>query len=88
MGRTWLSVPIGFGIRVGRSISDSELRPRMPAWRKWELCHGLIKAAKARGEKMTKDEAAYCVDKAIDIGGVDVIEQEIEAGEATCEARK
>jgi hypothetical protein len=85
MPRTWVSIPIlRTGIRIGRSWADSELRPRMPAWRKWELCHGLIKAAKARGEKMTKDEAAYCVDKAIGIGGIEVVEQEIE-NEATIE---
>ena len=79
MPRTWLSIPIlRTGIRVGRSWSDSELRPRLPAWRKWELYHGLIKAAKARGEKMTKDEATYCVDKAVDIGGLEVVEQTIE----------
>jgi hypothetical protein len=79
MGRTWLSVPIGrTGIRIGRSISDSELRPHLPAWRKWELVRGLIKAAKAHGEKMTKDEAEYLTNKADDIGGLDVIEQEID----------
>jgi hypothetical protein len=83
MGRTWISVALGrTGIRLGRSISDSELRPRLPRWRKWELVRGLIKAAKARGEKMTKDEAAYCVEKAIDVGGVDVIEQTIEESNA------
>jgi hypothetical protein len=58
MPRTWISVPIGHRIRIGRSIADSEWRGRLPGWRKYELCHGLIKAAEARGEKMSKDEAA------------------------------
>jgi hypothetical protein len=72
MGRTWLSIPIGrTAIRIGRSIADSELRPRLPGWRKFELCHGLIKAAAARGEKMSKDEAAYIVDKALAVGAID-----------------
>jgi hypothetical protein len=69
MGRTWLSIPVGkTGIRVGRSVADSELRGQLPGWRRYELCHGLIKAAEARGEKMTKDEAAYIVDKALASG--------------------
>lgn len=72
MPRSWISVPIArTGIRIGRSIADSELRPHLPSWRKWELCHGLIKAAEGRGEKMTKDEAAYIVDKALATGGLD-----------------
>jgi hypothetical protein len=83
MPRSWISIPIlRTGIRIGRSISDSELRPRLPRWRKWELCQGLIKAAKARGDKMTKDEAAYCVDKAVDVGGLDIVEQTIEESNA------
>jgi hypothetical protein len=67
MPRSWISVPIGHGIR----IADAELRPRLPSWRKYELCHGLIKAAEARGEKMTKDEAAYIIDKALAVGLID-----------------
>jgi hypothetical protein len=72
MPRTWLSVPLGrTGIRIGRSIADSELRPHLPSWRKFELCHGLIKAAEARGEKMSKDEANYIVEKALATGAID-----------------
>jgi hypothetical protein len=44
------------------------LPTRNCGWRKYELCHGLIKAAEARGEKMTKDEAAYIVDKGLATG--------------------
>jgi hypothetical protein len=73
MGRTWLSVPIlRTGIRIGRSIADSELRQhRLPSWRKFELCHGLIKAAEARGETLTREDADYIVDKALATGAID-----------------
>jgi len=72
MGRTWISVPFGrTGIRIGRSISDSEMRPRLPSWRRFELRRGLQEAAKARGETMTKDEADYCIDKALATGLLD-----------------
>ena len=44
--RTWGSINIGHGIRKGRSYGPEDLGPpRLPSWRKWELCHGLIKAA-------------------------------------------
>jgi hypothetical protein len=83
MPRTWLSlsVPILRGLRVGRSWADSELRPRLPAWRKWELRRGLKDAAKARGETMPEDQASYLVDKAVDVGGIEVIEDIIEEAE-------
>jgi hypothetical protein len=72
MGRTSFSFPIGrTGIRISRSISDSELRRRLPSWRKFELIHGLMRSAEARGVKMTKDEANYIVDKATDTGELD-----------------
>jgi hypothetical protein len=72
MPRTWLSVPIGrTGIRIGRSISDSELRRRLPSWRKWELIHGLMRSAAARGVKMPKDESTYLVERATDTGELD-----------------
>jgi hypothetical protein len=34
MPRSWISVPIGHGVRLGRSIADAELQPRLPSWRK------------------------------------------------------
>jgi hypothetical protein len=71
MGRTFLSVSLGHGIRVGRSISDSDLRRRLPSWRKYELIHGLMRAAAARGEKMDRAEATYLVEKATDTGEID-----------------
>jgi hypothetical protein len=57
MGRTWLSIPIGrTGIRIGRSIADSEWRGRLPSWRRYELRKGLQAAAEARGEPMTRED--------------------------------
>jgi hypothetical protein len=87
MPRNFISLSLGHGLRIGRSFSDSELRRRLPSWRKYELIHGLMRSAAARGVKMTKDEAAYCVDKAVDIGGVDVIEQEIEQAKGNAAAK-
>jgi hypothetical protein len=44
--RTWGSINIGHGIRIGRSMADSELRPKVPGWRRFDepsaserLCH-------------------------------------------------
>jgi hypothetical protein len=69
--RLWLSGPrllhglVRPGIPLGREDWG------LPSWRKYELCRGLIKAAEARGEKMSKDEAAYIVDKALAVGAID-----------------
>lgn len=71
MPRSWISIPIGFGIRVGRSIADSELHPRLPSWRRFELRRGMQADAEARGEHMTREEADYGIDKAIAEGEID-----------------
>jgi hypothetical protein len=62
MGRSWISIPIlRTGIRIGRSWADADLRPRLPAWKKWELRRGLKDAAKARGDKMTWQQSCQKV---------------------------
>jgi|HubBroStandDraft_6_1064221.scaffolds.fasta_scaffold2005217_2 hypothetical protein len=66
--RFWLSGPRLFNglVRPGISFGREDFRPRgLPSWRKFELCQALIKEAEARGEKMSKEEAAYCVEKAL-----------------------
>jgi type III secretion system FlhB-like substrate exporter len=75
MGRSWISVPIGHGIRIGRSIADYELRQRMPSWRKYELAMGLRDAAAKRGEPMTWRHAEYIVAKARAMGELDALGQ-------------
>jgi len=40
-------------------------------YRRYELRHGLQEAAKARGETMTKEDADYCIDKALVTGSLD-----------------
>jgi hypothetical protein len=71
MPRSWISVPVGHGIRVGRSIADSELRGHLPSYRRHELRHGLQTAAKARGETLTREDADYLIDKALASGLLD-----------------
>jgi hypothetical protein len=74
MGRSWLSVGLGHGIRVGRSIADSELRaqtPKLPSYRRYEVIERLQKAATARGETLHKDKANYLIDKGLANGELD-----------------
>jgi hypothetical protein len=69
MGRTWLSIPVGrTGIRIGRSIADAELHPRLPRWKRYKIAKRLRDAATAKGEAMTLVEAGYQVDEALDQG--------------------
>lgn len=51
-GRNWISISLGSGIRIGRSIAD----PRLPSWRRFEIRHALQEAAKARGETLTRED--------------------------------
>ena len=71
--RFWLSGPRMFGglIRPGILLGREDLHPRLPSWRRYELRHGLQEGAKARGEPMTKDDADYCIDKALATGLLD-----------------
>jgi hypothetical protein len=71
MPRTWLSVSIGNGIRLGRSFSDAEFHARLPSFRRYELRHGLQKAAEARGETMTREDLDFLIDKALVLGLID-----------------
>jgi len=63
---TWLETVKPFG-ELGRE----DLHPRLPSWRPYELRHGLQEGAKVRGEPMTKDDADYCIDKALATGLLD-----------------
>ena len=47
------------------------MRPRLSPYRRYELRKGLQEAAKARGEPMTKEDADYCIDKALATGVLD-----------------
>jgi hypothetical protein len=67
MGRSWISKNIGAGIRIGRSFSDWQL----PRTRRFELRSRLQTAAKARGQPITKEEADYCIDRALETGNLD-----------------
>ena len=72
--RIWFSGPriLGGLIRPGISLGKEDFRPpRLPSWRRHELRAGLQAAAKARGEAMTKDDANYCIDKALATGMLD-----------------
>jgi hypothetical protein len=71
MPRTWISVPVWRGVRIGRSVSDAELRGHLPGWRRHELRHGLQEAAKARGETLMREDADYLIDKALATGAID-----------------
>lgn len=72
MPRTWLTVLFGrTGIRIGRSIADSEWCGRLPSWRRYELRKGPQAAAEARGEEMNREDLDYTIDKALAIGGLD-----------------
>jgi hypothetical protein len=68
MGRTWLSVSIGHGIRIGRSIADSDLWPHLPSWRRYEglepprsraVCSAQFIAAKTGDLSGTKDNNTH-----------------------------
>jgi hypothetical protein len=71
MPRTSISFPLIGRIRIGRSWSDAELRPRLASWRRFELRRGLQDAAKAEGEPMTREEGDYLIDKALAGGAID-----------------
>ena len=47
------------------------MRLRLSPYRRYELRKGLQEAAKARGEPMTKEDADYCIDKALATGVLD-----------------
>jgi hypothetical protein len=49
------------------------MRPRLSSHRRYELRKGLQEAAKARGEPMTKEDADYCIDKALATGVLDSV---------------
>lgn len=69
--RVWLSGPriLGGLIRPGISLGKEDFGPpRLPRWRRHELRIGLQAAAKSRGETLTKDDADYCIDKALALG--------------------
>jgi len=79
--RIWLSGPrilgglirpgVSFGREDGLRVLGGRRSTRLPSWRRYELRHGLQEAAKARGETMTKDDANYCIDKALATGMLD-----------------
>jgi hypothetical protein len=77
--RIWLSGPRIFGglLWPGISLGREDLqrlrgRPEhLPTWRRYELSHGLQKAATARGAKLTKEDANYAIDKALATGLLD-----------------
>jgi hypothetical protein len=72
MPRTWLSLPVArTGIRIGRSIADSELRPHLPSWRRYELRKALQAAAEARGEPLSREDCDYIIDRNLATGGLD-----------------
>ena len=61
------------GISLGREdLQRLRGRPEhLPTWRRYELSHGLQKAATARGAKLTKEDANYAIDKALATGLLD-----------------
>ena len=71
--RLWLSGPrILCGlVRPSISLGREDWNPRLPSYRRYELRHGLLEAAKARGETMTKEDANYAIDKALATGLLD-----------------
>ena len=71
--RLWLSGPriLRGLIRPGISLGREDWNPRLPSYRRYELRHGLLEAAKARGETMTKEDANYAIDKALATGLLD-----------------
>jgi hypothetical protein len=77
--RIWLSGPriLGGLLRPGISLNGEDLRrmrgrpARLPKWRRYELRHGLQEAAKARGEKLTKEDCDYAIDKGLATGLLD-----------------
>jgi hypothetical protein len=72
MSRTWISVPIGHGIRIGRSFgAEDRGPPKLPKWRRFELVKALQAGAVARGKPIAKDEAEYLIDKSLAAGLLD-----------------
>src|SRR5208283_554476 len=70
--RYWLSFRGPFGTRPGISLGREEWSPRLPpSYHRYELRHGLQEAAKARGKTITKEDADYCIDKALATGLLD-----------------
>jgi hypothetical protein len=79
--RIWLSSPrilgglvrpgVSFGREDGLRMLGHRRPARLPRWRRYELRHCLQEAAKARGEKMTKEEADYRIDKGLSTGRID-----------------
>jgi hypothetical protein len=59
--RIWFSGPrILHGlVRPSTSIGREDWNPRLPSYRRYELRHGLLEAAKDRGETMMKEDANY-----------------------------
>ncbi len=71
--RLWFSGPriLRGLVRPGMSICREDGNPRLPSNRRYELRHGLREAAKATGETITKEDADYCIDKALATGLLD-----------------
>jgi hypothetical protein len=79
--RIWFSGPrilgglirpgVSFGCEDGLRALGGRRSTRLPSWRRYELQHGLQEAAKARGEKLTKEDANYLIDKALATGLLD-----------------
>ena len=77
--RIWLSGPriLGGLVRPGISLGPEDMRrlggrpARLPSYRRYELRAGLQEAAKARGDKLTKEDCNYAIDKALATGLLD-----------------
>ena len=71
--RYWLPGPriLGSLVRPGISLWVRRHGPALVALPRYELRKGLQEAAKARGEPMTKEDADYCIDKALANGVLD-----------------
>jgi hypothetical protein len=68
-GRTWLSFPLGHGVRLGRSWSDADLHPRpkrLQSWQRLEIRDRLAARARARGEPVpSKERLNAAIDRGI-----------------------
>ena len=78
--RIWLSGPrihgglITPGINLGREDLQrlrGSRTARLPSWRRYELRRGLQAAATKRGEKVTREDCDYAIDKALACGALD-----------------